>query len=54
MDPDEVMIMGGTWEIPVNEGFQPKNFIQNLKLQGEPSVRAFKTFSTNQWGIIIF
>ena len=54
MDPDEVMIMGGTWEIPVNEGLQPKNFIQNLKLQGEPSVRAFKTFSTNQWGIIIF
>ena len=54
MDPDEVMIMGGTWEIPVNEGLQPKNFIQNLKLQGEPSVRAFKTFFTNQWGIIIF
>ena len=54
MEPNEVMVLGGTWEIPVNEGLQPKNFIQNLKLQGEPSVRAFKTFSTNQWGIIIF
>ena len=52
MEPDEVMIMGGTWEIPVNEGLQPKNFIQSLKLQGERNVRAFKTFTNYRWGLI--
>ena len=46
MDPDEVMIMGGTWEIPVNEGLQPKNFIQNLKLQGSFDDSSFD----REWG----
>lgn len=46
MNPDEVMIMGGTWEIPVNEGLQPKNFIQNLKLQGSFEESSFD----REWG----
>lgn len=46
MEPDEVMIMGGTWEIPVNEGLQPKNFIQNLKLQGSFDESSFD----REWG----
>ena len=27
LNPDEAMILGGTYEIPVNEGLQPKDFI---------------------------
>lgn len=46
MEPDEVMIMGGTWQIPVNEGLQPKNFIQNLKLQGTFDASSFD----REWG----
>lgn len=46
MDPDEVMVLGGTWEIPVNEGLQPKNFIQNLKLQGSFEESSFD----REWG----
>ena len=46
MTPDEVMVMGGTWEIPVNEGLQPKNFIQNLKLQGSFDESSFD----REWG----
>lgn len=46
MTPDEVMVLGGTWEIPVNEGLQPKNFIQNLKLQGSFEESSFD----REWG----
>ena len=46
MEPDEVMVMGGTWEIPVNEGLQPKNFIENLKLQGSFEASSFD----REWG----
>lgn len=49
MDPDEVMIMGGTWEIPVNEGLQPKNFIQSLKLQGSFDESSFDREWNSRW-----
>lgn len=49
MTPDEVMIMGGTWEIPVNEGLQPKNFIQNLKLQGTFDESSFDREWRSRW-----
>ena len=49
MDPDEVMIMGGTWEIPVNEGLQPKNFIQSLKLQGSFDESSFDREWCSKW-----
>ena len=54
MEPDEVMVMGGTWEIPVNEGLQPKNFIQNLKLQGERKLGPLKLFPVTNWGLVLF
>lgn len=34
INPDEAIVLGGTWRIPVMEGLQPKNFIQGLKLDG--------------------
>ena len=34
IEPDEVMIMGGTYETPVNEGLLRKDFIEQLKLSG--------------------
>lgn len=46
LNPDEVMVMGGTWEIPVNEGLQPKNFIQSLKMQGSFDESSFD----REWG----
>lgn len=49
MEPDEVMIMGGTWEIPVNEGLQPKNFIQNLKMQGSFDEASFDREWCSKW-----
>lgn len=46
MEPNEVMVFGGNWEIPVNEGLQPKNFIQSLKLQGSFNEASFD----REWG----
>lgn len=49
MEPDQVMIMGGTWQIPVNEGLQPKNFIQNLRLQGSFDESSFDREWNSKW-----
>lgn len=49
LEPEEAMILGGTWEIPVNEGLQPKNFIQNLKLQGTFDESSFEREWNSRW-----
>ena len=52
IEPDTVMIMGGTYETPVKEGLLDENFVEQLKLQGEPSVSALKAFSSYHWGML--
>ncbi len=49
MEPDETMVIGGTWEIPVNEGLQPKNFIQNLRLQENFDESSFDREWCSRW-----
>ena len=34
LDPDEVMILGGTYEVPVEAGLLSEDFVDQLKLQG--------------------
>lgn len=34
IQPDEVMIMGGTYETPILEGLLDEDFVQQLKLSG--------------------
>lgn len=34
IEPDEVMIIGGTYETPVIEGLLDEDFVETLKLQG--------------------
>lgn len=43
IDPTEAVVLGGSWRVPVLEGLLNKNFIDELKLDGEPSVSAVKT-----------
>lgn len=52
MDPTQAIVLGGTWRVPVMEELLRKTFIQELKLDGEPSVSAVRNFATNQWGIV--
>ena len=49
VDPDETIVLGGTYEIPVTEGLQPKNFIQSLKLQGTFSESSFDREYRSKW-----
>jgi hypothetical protein len=42
--------MGGSWRIPVMHNLLDKTFVQDLKADGEPSVSAVKTFSSDHWG----
>lgn len=50
IEPDEVMIMGGTYETPITEGLLDEDFVQQLKLSGtfnEDSFdRQYKRFCT--------
>lgn len=50
IDPDSYMIIGGTYETPVKEGLLDEDFVEKLKLEGEPSVSALKTLSFYQRG----
>lgn len=49
MEPDETMVLGGTWKIPVSEGLQPKDFIQQLKLQGTFDESSFDREYNSIW-----
>lgn len=37
IEPDQAMIMGGTYETPVKEGLLDEDFVDQLKLQGGPN-----------------
>lgn len=40
--PDKAIVLGGSWRTPVIEGLLDKDFIKELKMDGEPSVSAVK------------
>lgn len=41
LEPDVACIMGGSWRIPVYEGLQDKNFIEELKMSGTYNEASF-------------
>ena len=47
--PEEAIMLGGTWRIPVMEGLQPKNFIQGLKLDGTYNDASFSREYESEW-----
>lgn len=49
IEPEEVMIMGGTWETPVTEGLLDENFVDQLKLQGTYSEDSFDREYCSKW-----
>jgi len=50
LDPDESVVMGGTWRIPVAEGLLNKNFVQQLKLDGTYNESSFGREYESDWG----
>lgn len=49
IDPNEVMIMGGTYETPVKEGLLDEDFVEQLKLQGTFSEDSFDREYRSKW-----
>ena len=49
IDPDMVMVIGGTWETPVAEGLLDENFVDQLKLQGTYSEDSFEREYCSVW-----
>lgn len=48
-DPDEAMVMGGTWRIPVLEGLLQRSFIDELKLDGTYNEASFEREFMSIW-----
>lgn len=49
IDPDSVMIMGGTYETPVTEGLLDEDFVDQLKLQGTFNEDSFDREYGSKW-----
>lgn len=49
IDPDEVMVMGGTYQTPVIEGLLQKNFVESLKLNGTYNEDSFDRQYRSRW-----
>lgn len=49
IDPNEVMIIGGTYETPVTEGLLDENFVEQLKMQGTYSEDSFDREYCSKW-----
>lgn len=49
LDPDEVMILGGTYQTPVAEGLLDEDFVEQLKLQGTYSEDSFDREYRSKW-----
>lgn len=49
IEPDLVMILGGTYETPVAEGLQSENFVDELKLAGTYNADSFDREYCSKW-----
>lgn len=49
LNPDESLIMGGTWRVPVLEGLLSKTFVQELKLDGTYNESSFDREYNSVW-----
>lgn len=47
--PEESIILGGTWRLPVLEGLQPKTFIKDLQMDGTYNEASFDREFNSKW-----
>ena len=47
--PDNTMILGGTWRVPMVEGLLAKDFIRQLKMDGTYNEASFEREYESQW-----
>ena len=44
IEPEEAIVLGGTWRVPVMEKLLQRSFIEELKLDGGPKCQCHITF----------
>lgn len=49
IDPDDVMIIGGTYETPITEGLLDEDFVEQLKLAGTFNEDSFEREYCSKW-----
>ena len=49
IEPDEAIVLGGTWRVPVMEGLLKKSFIEDLKLDGTYNDSSFSREYESEW-----
>lgn len=49
LDPDESIVLGGSWRVPVMEGLLSNNFVQQLKLDGTYNESSFSREYESEW-----
>ena len=49
IEPDEAVVLGGTWRVPVMEGLLKKSFVQDLKLDGTYNDSSFAREYESEW-----
>lgn len=49
LEPDEVMVMGGTYKVPIKEGLGSEDFIDELKLAGTYNEDSFEREYMSYW-----
>jgi len=49
LNPDESIVLGGSWRVPVMEGLLSNNFVQQLKLDGTYNESSFSREYESEW-----
>ena len=49
IEPDEAVVMGGTWRVPVMEGLLKKSFVQDLRMDGTYNDSSFAREYESEW-----
>ena len=49
IEPNEAVVLGGTWRVPVMEGLLKKSFIEDLKLDGTYNDSSFSREYESEW-----
>ena len=49
IEPDEAIVLGGTYRVPVKEGLLQKSFIEDLKVDGTYNDSSFAREYESQW-----
>ena len=49
MRPDDAIVLGGSWRVPVVEGLLDKNFVRDLKMDGTFNEDSFDREYNSLW-----